>query len=253
MYDEDISTETIPADVEQEAPETETPAAVEDETGNAPQESKAEEERLFTQADINKAVKDRLARERKQTDALRSAWKALENKGYIRRGATPEEVIEALEQAQIDELAETNPVEAARLEAQRMAKAEALDVRIDAAAERLAEKDPLFAELADPDVLESLRPMARMLGGDVKSAYLAKFGDAYAKRLAKQTEAKAMARLAEKSSRKVESGDGGGEAEKLGLNADELAVARMMGMDPKEYKALKEATDFGKYQKMKRK
>jgi hypothetical protein len=212
-------------------------------------------DKSFTQADVDRIVKDRLDRETKKSGGYKQVYDALREAGYIDKDANPAEVLSALQQKRIDDAAQSgNTTEVARQTAMQAAKSEAMDVRIELTAQDLAEKDPLLADIMDR--LDEVRPLARLLGGDkaaVKNAYLAIQGEAFLERFAKQHEAKTLANIEAKQNRRVESGDAGGDGEKLGLTSDELQVAKMLDMDPKEYAAMKKTADVGSYQKMKKK
>lgn len=225
---------------------------------NAGQQS-GQAEKTFTQADLDRIVKERLDRESKKHSPYKDAYEAMMEAGLIDKEsfASPADVINYIKQAQV-QTAKTkaeqtgDTAEFAKLTAQNAAKAEALDVRIDFAAESLAEKDPLYADVLDH--MDEVRPIARLFGGDVKKAYRALFGDELAKKQSAAMEAKILADLEAKKGRGVESGDAGGEGAALGLTAEEIKFAKAIyGMTPQEWAAFKKTDNYGDYQKMKKK
>lgn len=218
-------------------------------SASAPSTSETPKGKTYTDADVQKMIKDRIRRERQEREKFEGVYKALRQKGVINTD-NPDEVLAWA--ATYTPEGEPDPIQAAKFEADKVARSTAMDVRIEMKAEEAA-KDPLYAELSDHEVVQDLMPLARQLNGDVKAAFRAKYGDVYEQRREAMLEAKITSNIAAKANKKVESGEAGGEAEKLGLDPSVIAMAKARGIDLQKLAALSKVKNLDDYEKLKKK
>ena len=214
------------------------------------------EKKMLAQDEVDRVVTERLNRERKKwqkeidsrpevqffkkagidpSDAL-SRWEAQQTQAYVDQGVDP-----AIAQ------------QMAAIQAQTLqAKQGLFDTRLDVEEARLGsqlEKDGLAQDWTE--IRDDVRDFARKTGLGLEQALYAVAGPKLMQKIRSNTETATLARVQERAKRGVESAEGGGELEKLGLSTEELAFARGSGYDPKEYAALKNASDLDSYLKLK--
>lgn len=223
--------------------------------GNGDQQTQPEKV-APSQAEIDRVVSERLARaERKWQKDLESRP---EVQFFKKAGIDPATALVQWE-AQATQAYEAQGLDPAI--AQRLAHQQAMeqknsqtmaDMRLDIEETKLESKFEKKGLLQDfEEHKDEARDLARATGMPLERAYLAVRGDEVLTRVEKDTEQRVLNRAKERAGRGVESAEGGGEIEKLGLSAEELAFARGSGFDPKEYAALKNATDLDSYNKLK--
>lgn len=165
-----------------------------------------------------------------------SRWEAQQAQAYVEQGVDP-----AIAQ-------QMAAIQAQTLQAQQGL----LDTRLDVEEARLGaqlEKDGLAQDWSE--IRDDVRDFARKTGLGLEQALYAVAGPKLLQKIRSNTEAATLARVRERAGRGVESAEGGGGLEKLGLSAEELAFARETGFDPKEYAALKNTSDLDSYLKLK--
>ncbi len=223
--------------------------------GNDGQQNQSEK-KMFAQEEVDRVVTERLNRERKKwqkeidsrpevqffkkagidpSDAL-NRWEAQQTQAYVDQGVDP-----AIAQ-------QMAAIQAQTLQAQQGL----LDTRLDVEETRLGsqlEKDGLAQDWTE--IRDDVRDFARKTGLGLEQALYAVAGPKLLQKIRSNTETATLARVKERAQRGVESAEGGGELEKLGLSAEELAFARGSGYDLKEYAALKNASDLDSYLKLK--
>lgn len=133
------------------------------------------------------------------------------------------------------------------------AREENLNIRLDLEEERL-KNNPLYADLKDnQEVRQAVRDYAKKMGVSLEQAYWAVQGSKRVEQVQRETEQRVLAELQAKAAYGGVMGDSSQEIRDLGLTPDEIGAARLLGMDPKEYAALKKAEDLDAYRSLKSK
>jgi hypothetical protein len=133
------------------------------------------------------------------------------------------------------------------------AREESLNIRLDLEEERL-KNSPLYADLKeDQEVRQAVREYAKRNGVSLEQAYWAVQGPKRVEQIKRETEQRVLADLKAKAAYGGVMGDSSEEIQKLGLTPEELSAARAMGMDPKEYAALKNVDNIEAYRSLKKK
>jgi hypothetical protein len=105
---------------------------------------------------------------------------------------------------------------------------------------------PGYAEISG-DVKE----YAKLKNIGLAEAYWALVGDLRLNQIATDTEQRVLANMKRKKSRQLASGgdsSSAGKSKKLGLSADELEAASLLGMSPEEYKAYSNMDNLGDFE-----
>ena len=209
----------------------------------------AQPTRTYTDEDVQRIIRERLKKERKYREAVERMAQAV--------GMDPDQVIEQINQlvamrgtAPAAPTPTTTASAAAPFDPAAIAQAAgqvALETRREMEVYQLRQNPVYQPILDDEEKREELIQHANRRGLSLKEAFWQLYGEEVAQRLARDAERRALENARKRAALTAESDDAVQELQKLGLTPEEVEFARRIGMDPKEYAILKEATTLDQY------
>ncbi len=211
-------------------------------------------EKQLTQAEVDRIIQDRLARAERK-------WREKDpaNQFFKKTGVDPQLAMQAWEAQQQQRLQEQgyDPVMAQQIAHQQAITLQTqqglASVRMDVEEARLLpdlEKHGLAQDFEE--VRDEAKDLASRSGLSLREAYFALRGPEALSRVSTNAEQRALARAKERQTKGVDSVEGGGELERLGLSREEIAAAQRLGMDPKRAAVLLQVKNLDDFRKLKK-
>lgn len=235
------------AEESEDMEEVDTPTPEDDEVGGEP-----EEEELIPKSQAQRAIQERLAREKEKMEKLEqesSRFKSTMEKIARSSNMTVDQVVDFVNQQVQGQTPNAGNYNAALEEQVQNTNKVALETRRQMEEDKLS-RDPLYKDY--DDIKDEVREFADSYGIPLEQAYWAVNGPSRAEKLKSETEQKVLQDVKKRRNLGAES-DATPEIKKLGLNQDELSMAKSVGMSPEEFAAMKNMRGMGDYEDYKSK